>query len=181
MGICSALAVTMQLKTAIIMAISLTFVLIGSNGIVSLLRQWIPRNIRIIIELIIIATFVIFVDQLLQAFAFSISKQLSIFVGLIVTNTLVMARVEGFALHHPVLPSLLDGLGNGIGYGSVLLIVASIRELFGFGTILGFHVLPSWFAIIGIEPINLLLMAPGGFIVIGLLVWLQRSIIQGPE
>ncbi|MBU2622937.1 MAG: NADH:ubiquinone reductase (Na(+)-transporting) subunit D [Proteobacteria bacterium] len=178
LGICSSLAVTVQLKTAIVMAIALTLVVAFSNLTVSVLRNAIPRNIRIIAELCIVATLVILADELLKAFMYDISKQLSVFVGLIITNCIVMGRAESFALANPPLLSFLDGLGNGIGYGSVLIAVAFIRELMGSGKLLGFDVVPQAFYLSGYENMGFMLLAPAAFIIIGLLVWLQRTLLN---
>jgi len=176
LGICSALAVTVQVKTALVMGLSLTFVVAFSNLTVSLLRNRIPVNIRIIVELCIIASLVILADQILQAFFYEISKQLSVFVGLIITNCIVMGRAETFALGNPPMVSFFDGLGNGFGYGSVLVLVAFIRELLGAGSIFGIPVVPAGFYEMGYENMGIMTLAPGAFIVIGLLVWLQKSI-----
>ena len=178
LGICSALAVTVQLKTAFVMALSLTFVLAFSNLIISMLRKVIPRNIRMIVELSVIATLVILADEVLRAFLYDISKQLSVFVGLIITNCIVMGRAETFALGNPPGLSFLDGLGNGAGYGSVLVAVAFIRELFGSGKLFGFNVIPHSFYNAGYENMGFMLLAPAAFIIIGLLVWLQKSIAK---
>ncbi len=164
LGICSALAVTVQLKTAIVMALSLTFVLAFSNLIISMLRKVIPRNIRMIVELSVIATLVILADEVLRAFLYDISKQLSVFVGLIITNCIVMGRAETFALGNPPGLSFLDGLGNGAGYGSVLIAVAFIRELFGSGKLFGFNVIPHSFYNAGYENMGFMLLAPAAFI-----------------
>ena len=178
LGICSSLAVTVQLKTAIVMAIALTLVVAFSNLAVSVLRNVIPRNIRIIAELCIVATLVIIADELLKAFMYDISKQLSVFVGLIITNCIVMGRAESFALANPPLLSFLDGIGNGVGYGSVLIAVAFIRELLGSGKLLGFDVIPRVFYLSGYENMGFMLLAPAAFIIIGLLVWLQRTLLN---
>jgi len=178
LGICSSLAVTVQLKTAIVMAIALTMVVAFSNLAISVLRNVIPRNIRIIAELCIIATLVIIADELLKAFMYDISKQLSVFVGLIITNCIVMGRAESFALANTPLLSFLDGIGNGIGYGSVLIAVAFIRELLGSGRLLGFNVIPQAFYLAGYENMGFMLLAPAAFIIIGLLVWLQRTLLN---
>ncbi len=178
LGICSSLAVTVQLKTAIVMAIALTLVVAFSNLAVSAMRNVIPRNIRIIAELCIVATLVIIADELLKAFMYDISKQLSVFVGLIITNCIVMGRAESFALANPPLPSFLDGIGNGVGYGSVLIAVAFIRELLGSGKLLGFDVIPGVFYEYGYENMGFMLLAPAAFIIIGLLAWLQRTLIN---
>jgi len=171
LGICSALAVTVQLKTALVMAISLTAVTTGSNVVISLLRRSIPSRIRMIVEMVVVSTLVIFADQFLRAYLFEVSRQLSVFVGLIITNCIVMGRLEAYAMQNPPLPSALDGLGNGLGYGAVLVLVATVRELIGSGKLLGFPILPS-----GYPANGLLLLAPGAFIVLGLLIWTQRTL-----
>ena len=178
LGICSTLAITVQMKTALVMGLSLTIVTAFSNLVISLMRNIIPRNIRIIAELTIVATLVIIADQLLKAFFYEISKQLSVFVGLIITNCIVMGRAETYALVNPPIPSFLDGLGNGLGYGSVLLIVSFVRELLGAGKIFGYKVIPQSFYAAGYENMGLMLLAPGAFIVIGMLVWLQKSVAK---
>lgn len=173
LGICSALAVTTQLKTALVMAASLTIVTAGSNLVISLLRNTIPAKIRMIVEMVVVSTLVILADQFLRAYMFDVSRQLSVFVGLIITNCIVMGRLEAFALQNPPLPSLIDGLGNGLGYSAVLVIVAFIRELLGSGKLLGYVVLPASYPGNG-----LMLLAPGAFIVLGLLIWAQRSVTK---
>lgn len=178
LGICSALAVTVQLKTAFVMALSLTFVVAFSSLSISLMRNHIPRNIRIIVELTVIATLVILADQILKAFLYEISKQLSVFVGLIITNCIVMGRAETYALGNPPLSSFADGIGNGLGYGLVLVTVAFIRELLGAGKIFGYKVVPQAFYEAGYEDMGIMLLAPGAFIIIGLLVWLQKTIVK---
>jgi len=175
LGICSALAVTVQMQTALVMGVALTLVVACSNLIVSLLRASIPRNIRIIVQVAVIATLVIIADQLLKAFMYEVSRQLSVFVGLIITNCIVMGRAEGFAMNNPPYLSLLDGLGNGLGYTVVLLVVAFVRELFGAGKVLGFTVLPlategGWYV-----PNGLMLLAPSALFLIGLLIWALRQ------
>ena len=175
LGICSALAVTTKLETVIVMALAVTFVIAGSNVSVSLIRNQIPGSIRIIVEITIIATLVIIVDQFLKAYAFGISKQLSVFVGLIITNCIVLGRAEAFAMKNPPGLSFLDGIGNGLGYSIVLLIVAFFRELLGAGKLLGFTILPStneggWYL-----PNGLMLLPPSAFFIIGLLIWALRS------
>ena len=174
LGICSALAVTVQMKTAIVMGLSLTFVLSFSNLTISLMRNVIPRNIRMIVELSVIASLVIVADEILRAFLYDISKQLSVFVGLIITNCIVMGRAETYALGHPPGLSFMDGLGNGAGYSSVLISVALIRELLGSGKLLGYQVIPTMAYDLGYENMGFMLLAPAAFIVIGLLVWLQN-------
>jgi len=175
LGICPALAVTTSLATALTMAIALTVVVSLSNVFVSMIRDYIPSNIRIIVQMTIIASLVIIVDQALQAFAFDLSKRLSVFVGLIITNCIVLGRAEAFAAKNPVGLSLLDGLGSGLGFGLVLILVGSIRELLGSGSLLGFQILPlvteqGWY-----YPIGLMLLAPSAFFIIGLLIWALRS------
>ena len=178
LGVCSALAVTVKLEMAIVMALALTFVVTFSNLIVSLLRNYIPSNVRIIVQLMVIATLVILVDQVLQAYMYDVSKQLSVFVGLIITNCIVMGRAEAFAMSNGPKDSALDGLGNGIGYGSILIIVSMIRELLGSGQLYGYQIIPlsiyanqgGWYMDNG-----LMLLAPGAFIVLGLLIWAQRA------
>jgi len=175
LGICSALAVTTKLETVIVMSLAVTFVIAGSNVSVSLLRKQIPNSIRIIAQITIIATLVIIVDQFLKAYAFGISKQLSVFVGLIITNCIVLGRAEGFAMKNPPGLSFLDGVGNGLGYSIVLLLVAFFRELLGAGKLLGFTILPNineggWYL-----PNGLMLLPPSAFFIIGLLIWALRS------
>ena len=179
LGICSALAVTVQLKTAIVMGLSLTFVLSFSNLIISAMRHIIPRNIRMIVELSVIASLVIIADEVLRAFFYDISKQLSVFVGLIITNCIVMGRAETYALGNSPGLSFLDGLGNGAGYGSVLISVAFIRELLGSGKLLGYQVIPAIAYDFGYENMGFMLLAPAAFIIIGLLVWLQNWLTSG--
>jgi Na+-transporting NADH:ubiquinone oxidoreductase subunit D len=176
LGICSALAVTVKVDTAIVMTLALTAVVSLSNFVISLMRNVIPSGIRMIVEMAVIATLVIIADQLLRAFLFDISKQLSVFVGLIITNCIVMGRAEAFALQNPPKDSFLDGLGNGLGYGIILVTVASIREILGFGKWLGFSVMPDSFVGNG-----LILLAPGAFIILGLLIWGQRTLTKYVE
>jgi Na+-transporting NADH:ubiquinone oxidoreductase subunit D len=170
LGICSALAVTAQLKTAITMSIAVTVVTAFSNLVISAMRNIIPPKIRMIVEMVVISTLVIIVDQFLKAFAYEISKQLSVFVGLIITNCIVMGRAEAFAIQNPPKESFLDGIGNGLGYSAILIIVAVIREVLGGGTLGGLRVLPESYPGNG-----LMVIAPGAFVVIGLLIWLQRT------
>jgi Na+-transporting NADH:ubiquinone oxidoreductase subunit D len=176
LGICSALAVTTSLTTALTMSLAVIAVLVLGNAIISLIRHHIPSSIRLIIQIVIIASFVIVVDQVLQAVAFGVSQRLSIFVSLIVTNCLVLGRAEAFAMRNPVGPSVLDAFGNGFGYAVVLLIVGAIRELLGSGTLLGTPVLPltaegGWYPGLG-----LMLLAPSAFFILGLLIWVVRCI-----
>jgi len=176
LGICSALAVTVKLEPAIVMAISVTVVTAFSNLIISLIRNTIPSRIRIIVQLVVIATLVILVDQILKAYAFDVSKQLSVFVGLIITNCILMGRLEAFAMANKPWPSFLDGLGNGAGYGLILVIVAFIRELLGSGTILGYPVMEKiGIYSIGYENNGMMILPPMALIVVGLIIWVQRS------
>jgi Na+-transporting NADH:ubiquinone oxidoreductase subunit D len=179
LGICSALAVTTSLETALTMSGALTVVLVLSSVAISSIRRHIPTAIRLIVQITIIASLVIVMDMILKAFFFEISKTLSIFVGLIVTNCMVLGRAEAFARQQPVWPSFLDGLGNGLGYSLILVIVGSIRELFGTGGLMGYAVLPlvedgGWF-----QPLRLMLLAPSAFFIMGFLVWVIR--IWHPE
>jgi len=178
LGICSALAVTVQLKTALVMSLALTFVVACSNLVIALLRRHIPRNIRIIVEVAVIATLVIIADEFLKAFMYDISKQLSVFVGLIITNCIVMGRAETFAMGNPATRSFVDGLANGIGYGSILCGVAFFRELLGAGKLFGFQVVPQSFYDAGYQNMGLMLLAPGAFIMIGLFVWLEYTLLK---
>ena len=177
LGICSALAVTVQLKTAIVMSLALTFVVAFSNLSISLLRHQIPRNIRIIVEVAVIATLVIIADEFLKAFMYDISKQLSVFVGLIITNCIVMGRAETYAMGNPPGQSFVDGMANGIGYGSILCGVAFFRELLGAGKLFGYTVIPQNLYEAGYENMGLMLLAPGAFIMIGLFVWLEHALL----
>ena len=175
LGICSALAVTGKLETAIAMAIALTLVTGFSNLFISMVRNVTPSSIRMIVQMVIISTLVIFVDQLLRAYAFAISKQLSVFVGLIITNCIVMGRAEAFAMKNPPIISFWDGIGNGLGYSALLLSLATVRELFGSGKLLGLVVLPlakdgGWYV-----PNGLLLLPPSAFFLIGLSIWALRT------
>ena len=177
LGICSALAVTIQLKPAVVMVLAMTFVTAMSNVVISLMRNVIPKNIRIIVELIVIASLVILADQFMKAFLFDVSKQLSVFVGLIITNCIIMGRAEAFALANNPWLSLWDGIGNGLGYGMILVVVGFIRELFGAGTLFGFQVVPQSAYAAGYENMGLMVYAPAAFIVIGLFSWLQYELI----
>jgi Na+-transporting NADH:ubiquinone oxidoreductase subunit D len=175
LGICSALAVTTSLKPSLVMAVALTVVTGLSSFTVSLLRNRIPSSIRIIVQLTIIASLVIVADQVLKAYFFGISKQLSVFVGLIITNCIVMGRAEGFAMSNPPFRSLLDGIGNGVGYALILVVVAFVRELLGAGKLMGAQVLSlasegGWYT-----PNGLMVLAPGAFFIIGLLIWALRT------
>ena len=175
LGICSALAVTVQVNRAIVMAAAVIAVLCASNVLISLIREWIPPSIRIIVQLSIIASLVIVVDQILQAFVYDIAKQLSVFVGLIITNCIIMGRAEAYAMANPPWQSFLDGLGNGLGYGGILVVVSIFRELLGSGTLLGFTVVPAVAYDLGYVNMGLMVLAPGAFIILGLLIWAQRA------
>lgn len=176
LGICSALAVTVKMSTALVMAISLTVVTAFSSMIISSLRKKIPSNIRIIVELAVIATLVIITDEVLKAFFYDVSKQLSIFVGLIITNCIVLGRAEAFALANDPIDSFVDGIANGIGYGLMLVSVAFIRELLGTGKFFGIPVIPGFLIDAGYQSMGLMVLAPGAFFIIGLLVWLKNSL-----
>jgi Na+-transporting NADH:ubiquinone oxidoreductase subunit D len=179
LGICSALAVTTKMETAFVMSIAVVFVLAFSNVAVSLIRNHIPSSIRIIVQLTIIASLVIITDQILRAFVYDISKQLSVFVGLIITNCIVMGRAEGFAMKNGVKVSFLDGIGNGLGYGFVLMFVAFFRELLGNGSLFGFEILQLDRNGGMYNPNNLMLLPPSAFFLIGFLIWIIR--IYKPE
>lgn len=175
LGICSALAVTTKLAPALMMCVSLTTVLIASNVAISLIRHYIPSSIRIIMFMTIISTFVIVVEQVLRAYAFDLANQLSVYIGLIITNCIVLGRAEAFASKNPVIPSLLDALGHGAGYSALLIIVATVRELLGSGSLLGIIILQpinegGWYA-----PNGLMLLAPSAFFIIAMLIWAVRS------
>jgi len=177
LGICSALAVTTSVATALTMSASLTAVLVMSAGIISVIRNHIPSSIRLIVQIVIVASLVIVIDQLLQAYLFEISQRLSVFVSLITTNCLVLGRTESFARHNPPGRAMIDALGNGLGYSLVLILIGSLRELFGAGTLLDWQLLPTvdqggWFT-----PLNLMLLAPSGFFLLGGLVWAIRSLL----
>ena len=175
LGICSALAVTIQLNRSLVMAAAVIAVLAMSNVIISTIRNWIPSNIRIIVQLSVIASLVIVVDQILQAYMYEISKQLSVFVGLIITNCIVMGRAEAFAMANPPWQSFLDGLGNGLGYGVILVLVAFFRELLGSGSLFGVQVVPEALYDLGYVDNGLMVLAPGAFIILGLMIWAQRT------
>ena len=178
LGICSALAITVKMEQAVVMSLALAFVLVCSNVIISLLRKRIPNKIRIIVQLTVIASLVILTDQILKAYLYDISKQLSVFVALIITNCIIMGRAEAFAMQNNYKDAMYDGLGNAIGYGSVLIIVATFRELLGSGTLFNYSIMPAsiylenggWYVNNG-----LMLLAPGAFIILGLIIWVQRT------
>ena len=175
LGICSALAVTSNLKTALVMSIALTLVTGFSNLFISMIRSQIPSSIRMIVQMVIIASLVIVVDQVLKAYAFSLSKQLSVFVGLIITNCIVMGRAEAFAMQNPPVLSFFDGIGNGLGYSAMLIALGIIRELFGAGKLMGYEIIPvindgGWY-----QPNGMLLLPPSAFFLIGLFIWAIRS------
>ena len=175
LGICSALAVTSQLATALLMCAALTAVTACSNFSISLIRNQIPSSIRIIVQMTIIASLVIVVDQLLKAFAYDLAKQMSVFVGLIITNCIVMGRAEAFAMKEPPVISFMDGIGNGLGYSLILIVVGSFRELFGSGSLLGYQILPlvndgGWYV-----PNGMLLLPPSAFFIIGFFIWAVRT------
>ena len=175
LGICSALAVTTKLDKALVMGIALTLVTAFSSMFISMIRNHIPSSVRIIVQMTIIASLVIVVDQVLKAFAYNVAKELSVFVGLILTNCIVMGRAEAYAMKSPPLMSFLDGIGNGLGYTVLLLIVAFIRELFGSGTVFGVEILPLISAGGWYQPMGLLLMPPSAFFIIGLFIWVLRT------
>ena len=175
LGICSALAVTAKLEPAIVLSISVMAVLALANVIVSLLRNTIPSRIRIIVQLVIVAALVILVDQILKAFAYEVSKQLSVFVGLIITNCIIMGRLEAFALGNKPWPAFLDGIGNAAGYGIILVIVAFFRELLGSGSLYGFKVIPQAFYDMGYQNNGLMILPPMALITVGIIIWVQRS------
>jgi len=176
LGICSALAITTSMKPALVMCISLTFVLCGSNVVISLLRNFIPNKIRIIVMLSVVSTLVILVDQVLKAYAFDMSKQLSVFVGLIITNCIVMGRAEAFAMANKPWPSFLDGLGNGMGYSIILILVATGREILGNGTWFGIQLIPQAVYDLGYNNMGLMLLPPGAFLLLGIIIWIQRTL-----
>ena len=170
LGICSSLAVTVQLKGALVMALSVTIVTGLSSLVVSLLRNTLPNRVRILVQLVVVPMLAILVDQVLKAYAYAIDKQLSVYIGLIITNCIVMGRIEAFALGNKPIPSLLDGLANGVGYGLILIIVAFFRELLGSGTLLGMRVLPA-----GYIPNNLVILPPFALILLGCIIWVHRA------
>lgn len=175
LGICSALAVTSKLETSVVMALAVTIVVAFSNFSVSLIRNHIPSSIRIIVEMTIMASLVIIADQFIKAFAFDVSKQLSVYVGLIITNCILMGRAEAYALQNPPIPSFIDGLGNGIGYSFILLVLGFIRELFGSGKLFGYSVFPLYTEGGWYNPNGLFVLSPSAFFLIGLLIWIIRT------
>ena len=175
LGICSSLAVTAKLEPAIVMAISVTVVVAFSNLIYSLIRKTVPPSIRIIVQLVIVSVLVILVDQILKAFVYDVSKQLSVFVGLIITNCMIMGRLEAFASNNSPWASFLDGIGNGAGYGLILIIVAFVRELLGSGTLLGYHIIPQALYNVGYVNNGLMILPPMALILIGVIIWIHRS------
>lgn len=175
LGVCSALAVTSQLSTALTMSIALTLVIAFSGFFISLIRNFIPNSIRMIVQVMIIAALVIVVDQVLQAFSYGLSRQLSVFVGLIITNCIVMGRAEAFAMSNPPVPSFLDGIGNGLGYSFILIVLGAVRELLGSGSLLGYQIIPlvndgGWYL-----PNGMLLLPPSAFFIIGFIIWALRA------
>jgi Na+-transporting NADH:ubiquinone oxidoreductase subunit D len=175
LGICSALAVTSKLEPALVMAIAVTIVTAFSNVIISMLRNTIPNRIRIIVQLVVVATLVTLVSEVLKAFAYDVNKQLSVFVGLIVTNCILMGRLEAFALGNGPWPSFLDGIGNGLGYGWILVVVGFVRELFGSGSLLGYPIIPKSFYEAGYQNNGLMMLAPMALLLIGVIIWIHRS------
>jgi Na+-transporting NADH:ubiquinone oxidoreductase subunit D len=176
LGICSALAITTQLRSALVMALSVTFVVASSNFIISMMRETIPPRIRMIVQLLVVAGLVVLVDQVLRAFAYDISRQLSVYVGLIITNCIVMGRLEAFAMGNRPWPALLDGVGNGFGYGAILIYVAFFRELFGSGTLFGFQVVPQFLYEMGYENNGVMLTSAAAMFLIGIFIWIQRGL-----
>ena len=175
LGICSALAVTVKVKPSLVMALAVIVVCAFSNLTISLIRNAVPTRIRIIVQLIVVATLVILVDQVLKAFVYDVSKQLSVFVGLIITNCIIMGRLEAFAMGNKPWPAFLDGIGNGLGYGVILVIVAAVREFFGNGTLMGYQLVPDAMYKMGYFNNGLAILPPMALIVVGLIIWVQRS------
>ena len=176
LGICSSLAVTVEMKGALVMALSVTIVTGLSSLVLSMMRNTIPNRVRIIVQLVVVALMVILVDQFLKAYAYGIDKQLSVYIGLIITNCIVMGRIEAFALGNKPIPSLLDGLANGVGYGLILIVVAFFHELFGSGTLFGLMIIPESFYAAGYVNNGLVILPPMALILIGCIIWIQRSI-----
>ena len=175
LGICSALAVTAKLEPAIVMGISVTAVLAFANVIISLIRNSVPNSVRIIVQLVVVAGLVIIVDQVLKAYNYEVSKQLSVFIGLIITNCILMGRLEAFALANKPWHSFLDGIGNGLGYSIILIIVAAVRELFGSGTLMGYPVIPQFLYDLGYENNGLMILPPMALITVACIIWVHRS------
>lgn len=175
LGICSALAVTAKLEPAVVMTISVTAVLALANVIISLLRKTIPTSIRIIVQLVVVAALVVIVDQVLKAWNYEVSKALSVFIGLIITNCIIMGRLEAFALNNRPWPAFLDGVGNGLGYGIILIIVGFVRELFGSGTLFGVQVFPQWWYDAGYQNNGLMILPPMALIVVACIIWAHRA------
>jgi Na+-transporting NADH:ubiquinone oxidoreductase subunit D len=175
LGICSALAVTVQMKPSIVMALSVMVVTAFSNLTISAIRNIIPDRIRIIVQLTIVAALVILVDQVLKAFVYDVSKQLSVFVGLIITNCIVMGRLEAFAMGNKPWPSFLDGIGNGLGYGLILVMVSAVREFFGSGKLMGFQIIPDFFYEKGYFNNGFVILPPMALIIVGIIIWIQRT------
>jgi len=175
LGICSALAVTAKLKPSFVMTLSVVFVMAMANVVISLLRNGVPPRIRIIVQLVVIASLVIIVDQFLKAFVFDVSKQLSVFVGLIITNCIIMGRLEAFAMSNKPWPAFLDGVGNAMGYGWILIVVGFFRELFGSGTLWGYQVVPEGFYNFGYEDNGFFILPPMALILVGIIIWFQRA------
>ena len=181
LGICSALAVTVKVDTAVIMTLAVIFVLSMSNTLISLIRNFIPARVRIIIQLAVIASLVILCDQVLRAYMYDMSKQLSVFVGLIITNCIVMGRAEAFAMQNKPGQAFLDGVGNALGYGIILIAVSVFREILGSGTLYGFQVIPTAFYESGYVNNGLMVLSPGAFIILGLIIWIQRTLYDVEE
>lgn len=175
LGICSALAVTAKLEPSVVLTISVVFVMAMANVIISLMRSGIPPRIRIIVQLTVIAALVILVDQFLKAFVYDVSKQLSVFVGLIITNCIIMGRLEAFAMSNKPWPAFLDGVGNAMGYGWILIVVGFLRELFGSGTVWGYQIVPEGFYNFGYENNGFFILPPMALIIVGIIIWVQRS------
>lgn len=175
LGICSALAVTTKMEPSIVMALAVIVVCAFSNLVISLIRNIIPNRIRIIVQLTIVAALVILVDQFLKAYVYDVSKQLSVFVGLIITNCIIMGRLEAFAMGNKPWPAFLDGIGNGIGYGLILVLVSAVRELFGAGELMGYRIIPDSFYKMGYFNNGLAILPPMALIVVGIIIWIQRS------
>jgi Na+-transporting NADH:ubiquinone oxidoreductase subunit D len=181
LGICSALAVTVKVDTAVIMTLAVVFVLSMSNTLISLIRNFIPARVRIIIQLAVIASLVILCDQVLRAYMYDMSKQLSVFVGLIITNCIVMGRAEAFAMQNKPGQAFLDGVGNALGYGIILIAVSVFREILGSGTLYGFQIIPTAFYESGYVNNGLMVLSPGAFIILGLIIWIQRTVYDVEE